>query len=52
MLKELFTPSGRQDLKEFVRGDLLCLFDFDGTLVPLEASPEKVHVPEDRKSVV
>lgn len=46
MLKELFTPSGRKDLKEFVRDDLLCLFDFDGTLVPLEASPEKVHVPD------
>ena len=46
MLKELFTPSGRQELKDFVRDDVLCLFDFDGTLVPLEASPEKVHVPD------
>lgn len=45
-MKELFTPSGRQELKEFVRDDLLCLFDFDGTLVPLEAHPEKVHVPD------
>ena len=44
-MQELFTPSGRQALKEFVRSDLLCLFDFDGTLVPLEAHPEKVHVP-------
>jgi len=45
-MKELFTPSSRQDLKEFVRDDVLCLFDFDGTLVPLEAHPEKVHVPD------
>ncbi len=45
-MKELFTPTGRQALKEFVREDLLCLFDFDGTLVPLEAHPEKVHVPD------
>lgn len=44
-MKELFTPSGRQILKEFVRDDLLCLFDFDGTLVPLEPHPEKVRVP-------
>ncbi len=45
-MKELFTPSGRLILKEFVRADLLCLFDFDGTLVPLEPHPEKVRVPD------
>ena len=45
-MKELFTSSGRQALQEFVRDDLLCLFDFDGTLVALEPHPEKVRVPD------
>jgi len=44
-MKALLTPSGRQSLREFVRKDLLCLFDFDGTLVPLEPHPDKVYVP-------
>ena len=45
-MKALFSPAGRQALREFVREDLLCLFDFDGTLVPLEPHPDKVKVPE------
>lgn len=45
-MKELFTSSGRKALQEFVRDDLLCLFDFDGTLVALEPHPEKVRVPD------
>lgn len=45
-MKALFSPAGRQALREFVRDDLLCLFDFDGTLVPLEPHPDKVIVPE------
>lgn len=44
-MKALFTALGEQALREFVRDDLLCLFDFDGTLVPLEPHPDKVHVP-------
>lgn len=45
-MKALFSPAGRQALRDFVRDDLLCLFDFDGTLVPLEPHPDKVTVPE------
>lgn len=45
-MKALFSPAGRQALREFVRDDLLCLFDFDGTLVPLEPHPDKVSVPD------
>ncbi len=44
-MKALFTIAGQQALREFVRDDLLCLFDFDGTLVPLEPHPDKVRVP-------
>lgn len=44
-MNDLFTSSGRQALKDFAQDDLLCLFDFDGTLVPLEPHPEKVRVP-------
>jgi trehalose 6-phosphate phosphatase len=44
-MKELFSHAGQQALREFVRGGLLCLFDFDGTLVPLEPHPDKVNVP-------
>lgn len=45
-MKPLLTDAGRQALREFVRDDLLCLFDFDGTLVPLEPHPDKVNVPD------
>ena len=45
-MKALFSPAGRQALRDFVRDDMLCLFDFDGTLVPLEPHPDKVNVPE------
>lgn len=45
-MKALFSLDGRQALREFIRDDLLCLFDFDGTLVPLEPHPDKVRVPE------
>ena len=44
-MKELFSAAGQQALREFVREGLLCLFDFDGTLVPLEPHPEQVNVP-------
>ena len=44
-MKELFSSAGQQALRDFVRDDLLCLFDFDGTLVPLEPHPDKVNVP-------
>ena len=44
-MKALFSPAGRQALRDFVCEDLLCLFDFDGTLVPLEPHPDKVNVP-------
>ena len=45
-MKALFSPAGRQALRDFVCEDLLCLFDFDGTLVPLEPHPDKVNVPD------
>lgn len=44
-MTELFSAAGQQALREFVREGLLCLFDFDGTLVPLEPHPEQVNVP-------
>lgn len=45
-MKALFCPDGWKALRDFVRDDLLCLFDFDGTLVPLEPHPDKVIVPD------
>lgn len=46
-MKEFFSHAGQQALREFVRADLLCLFDFDGTLVRLEPHPDKVNVPAE-----
>ena len=46
-MKELFSAAGQRALREFVRDGLLCLFDFDGTLVPLEPHPELVNLPPD-----
>lgn len=44
-MRELFSGDGWRALHDFVRPDLLCLFDFDGTLVALEPRPEQVNVP-------
>jgi trehalose 6-phosphate phosphatase len=38
----LLTPQGLRALQEFAEHSPLCLFDFDGTLAPLDSDPAKV----------
>lgn len=40
-MTDLFSSEGQKTLRQFVRPRMLCLFDFDGTLVPLVADPAK-----------
>jgi trehalose 6-phosphate phosphatase len=40
----LFSEAGRRCLAELVRPRMLCLFDFDGTLVPIASQPDHVHL--------
>lgn len=41
-MTDVFSPEGLQALRAFITQPLLCLFDFDGTLVPLVADPDAV----------
>lgn len=43
----LFSEKGTERLDAIVQPGLLCAFDFDGTLAPIVAQPEKVHLPYD-----
>ncbi|MGB4345592.1 MAG: trehalose-phosphatase [Burkholderiaceae bacterium] len=44
-MTNLFSNAGHRALLEFVRPDMLCLFDFDGTLAPLVAEPTAATLP-------
>lgn len=48
-MRNLFSPPVRRRLAEFCRNpqDLVCAFDFDGTLAPLVAKPEEAHMPAE-----
>lgn len=43
----LFSGLGRSRLGEFAGQNLLCAFDFDGTLAPLVTLPERAHTPKN-----
>jgi trehalose 6-phosphate phosphatase len=40
----LFSDSGRARLAEVITTEVMCIFDFDGTLVPIMSQPDKVHL--------
>jgi trehalose 6-phosphate phosphatase len=43
----LFSEAGIQRIDEIVQPGLLCAFDFDGTLAPIESHPANVQLPYD-----
>lgn len=44
-MTDLFSNGGLKALQAFVMPDMLCLFDFDGTLAPLVAEPADALLP-------
>lgn len=44
-MTDIFSGDGLKALQSFVRPDMLCLFDFDGTLAPLVAEPTEALLP-------
>lgn len=44
-MTDIFSASGLEALRSFVMPDMLCLFDFDGTLAPLVAEPSEALLP-------
>ncbi len=44
-MTDLFSAAGVQALREFSAAPLICLFDFDGTLAPIEKDPMQVFLP-------
>ncbi len=43
----LFSDAGFRRLNEIVGPDLLCVFDFDGTLAPIVEEPHKASLPQE-----
>lgn len=42
----LFSEAGRQRLEQVVHENMLCVFDFDGTLAPIVPQPDQAYLPE------
>jgi trehalose 6-phosphate phosphatase len=43
----LFSEAGLRRLDQIVGPDLLCVFDFDGTLAPIVPQPDKASLPQE-----
>jgi trehalose 6-phosphate phosphatase len=46
-MKLLFSDEGRKRLDEMIKPGVLCMFDYDGTLVPIVAQPDKAVMSND-----
>ncbi len=46
-MQDLFSEPGTRQLDRLVQPGLLCVFDFDGTLSPLVANPERAWLPQN-----
>ncbi len=47
MMQPLFSPAGQARLDQIVKPDVLCVFDFDGTLVPITAEPSQSRLSQE-----
>lgn len=43
-MKQILLPTNRRILERFARSNVLLAFDFDGTLAPIVALPERAHL--------
>lgn len=50
MMHSLFSQTGLQRLDQILGAQLLCAFDFDGTLAPIVTMPEQARLPDDIRS--
>ena len=51
-MKNILSPSNRQILREFASSDVLLAFDFDGTLAPIVAVPERARMRETTRQLL
>ncbi|MBI3072763.1 MAG: trehalose-phosphatase [Deltaproteobacteria bacterium] len=51
-MKSIFSPEGREVLEQFVWSNVLVAFDFDGTLAPIVAVPERAEMRKRTRALL